>query len=39
MFGKRGPHSKPPDPMVGGRQAEIKKLLQPSSEPDAPPQK
>jgi hypothetical protein len=39
MFGKHGPHSEPPDPMVGGRQAEIKKLLQPSSEPDAPPQK
>jgi hypothetical protein len=39
MFGKHGPHSDPPDPMVGGQQAEIKKLLQPSSEPDAPPQK
>lgn len=39
MFGTHGAHSEPPDPMVGGQQAEIKKLFQPSSVPDAPPQK
>ena len=39
IFGKHVPANEPPDPVVGQQQAEIKKLLQPSSEPDAPPQK